>query len=596
MTCIIGLSTSAYSNTIDGMTQEFGVANVVGQVGMFSASTTPRFLLAPPLGLPDQVSLSIAFNAACAVAPLILAPICEQVGRRQVYLSAFACFTLCFLFLALAKNGPSVALLRPSSFSPLSLLLPLPFPITSSICPLSAAVALRPPSLVRAFSGNRDHRSILLWSFRLLRYHSRRRYASGYLGHPRAIDPHVVSSFLASSAEDLASFAFSDAIPLIGRVQLLHLRRYLRNDRCSSLLWLHRPVRWVAMDRVDSRQFFFPLYSFPSRLSDPNLRPDLPHLPLSSFHLQMIASGTLFVAEVFFLKETRGQKILTDRARALRKETNDERYRAAAELENENIKELLKKSSTRAIMLLIKEPVLLFFGLWIAFAWGSSTSSPFFSSATILIGCADAQTCSVFHSGVTFLFLSVIPLTYSGNHGWSEGLSFSRSLAPSARLLPLADRFRFTRLVQETPVFLTSPLSSAASSASLPDCGVTESTTRFERRMMECPFLSKSTPPYAHFSFGSRRSTWMEGNAADAALLRSQSDTDSTPLSSSPRAFPSVSISSPSLSTASCTGWVLLSLSSSSSPESTQSFVPSLVILMLLSFFFHPFLAFDLSY
>jgi hypothetical protein len=46
MTCIIGLSTSAYSNTIDGMTQEFGVANVVGQVGMFSASTTPRFLLA----------------------------------------------------------------------------------------------------------------------------------------------------------------------------------------------------------------------------------------------------------------------------------------------------------------------------------------------------------------------------------------------------------------------------------------------------------------------------------------------------------------------------------------------------------------------
>jgi len=80
MTCLIGLSTSAYSNTISSMTAEYGVSSELGQLGMFT------------------------FNFACAVAPLFLAPLCELIGRREVYLSAYACFILCFLFLALGKN------------------------------------------------------------------------------------------------------------------------------------------------------------------------------------------------------------------------------------------------------------------------------------------------------------------------------------------------------------------------------------------------------------------------------------------------------------------------------------------------------------
>lgn len=80
MTVAIGLSTTAYSSGIGSMTDEFGVANVVGQIGMMT------------------------FNGACAVAPLVIAPFCEAVGRREVFLGAYACFTIVFLLLALAPN------------------------------------------------------------------------------------------------------------------------------------------------------------------------------------------------------------------------------------------------------------------------------------------------------------------------------------------------------------------------------------------------------------------------------------------------------------------------------------------------------------
>ncbi|KAK4701608.1 hypothetical protein P7C70_g4619, partial [Phenoliferia sp. Uapishka_3] len=108
--------------------------------------------------------------------------------------------------------------------------------------------------------------------------------------------------------------------------------------------------------------------------------------------VHMIANGVLFVAEVFFLKETRGAKILSGRAKQLRKETGNNNIKSPAELETESIKELLTKSSTKAIVLMCREPVVFAFGFWIAMAWG-----------------------------ITFLFLSVIPLTFAGNHHWSEG-------------------------------------------------------------------------------------------------------------------------------------------------------------------------------
>lgn len=136
MTCLIGLSTSAYSNTIAGMSKEFGV------VSFFVVSSSPRPFFAKltlvsfvrllsdlrlrsldrsecsrecdldepkrrqegnekvaselPLTSPRFI---YSFNASCAIAPLILAPLCELIGRREVYLTAYGLFVLCFLFL-----------------------------------------------------------------------------------------------------------------------------------------------------------------------------------------------------------------------------------------------------------------------------------------------------------------------------------------------------------------------------------------------------------------------------------------------------------------------------------------------------------------
>jgi MFS family permease len=131
--------------------------------------------------------------------------------------------------------------------------------------------------------------------------------------------------------------------------------------------------------------------------------------------VSLIASGVLLVAEIIFLKEPRGAGecivlaiaqvdwqadlaaapfpvILQRRAKALRKETGDDRYRAAMELESESIAQLFRDSSLRAFKLLFREPVVFMFGFWIAFAWG-----------------------------IVFLFLSAIPLAFQDNRGWSEG-------------------------------------------------------------------------------------------------------------------------------------------------------------------------------
>jgi MFS family permease len=83
------------------------------------------------------------------------------------------------------------------------------------------------------------------------------------------------------------------------------------------------------------------------------------------------------------LREIRGWVALHKRAKSLRDATGDERYRAAMDLEAKNINEMLHNSSVKAVKMLITEPVAFAFGLWIAFAW-----------------------C------VTFLFLSVIPITF----------------------------------------------------------------------------------------------------------------------------------------------------------------------------------------
>ncbi|CZT00561.1 related to multidrug resistance protein [Rhynchosporium graminicola] len=110
--------------------------------------------------------------------------------------------------------------------------------------------------------------------------------------------------------------------------------------------------------------------------------------------IQGLANIPLLLLIIVSLRETRGGVTLHKRAKALRAATGDERYRAKMELEAKNIKEMLHNSSVKAVHMLATEPVVFSFGLWIAFAWF-----------------------------VTFLFLSVIPITFQEKRGWAEGVA-----------------------------------------------------------------------------------------------------------------------------------------------------------------------------
>jgi MFS family permease len=49
---------------------------------------------------------------ACAFAPLFLAPFCELVGRRVIYVGAYALFVIVFIGLALGKNITTILVMR----------------------------------------------------------------------------------------------------------------------------------------------------------------------------------------------------------------------------------------------------------------------------------------------------------------------------------------------------------------------------------------------------------------------------------------------------------------------------------------------------
>lgn len=109
--------------------------------------------------------------------------------------------------------------------------------------------------------------------------------------------------------------------------------------------------------------------------------------------VQLIANGVVCIGLFFFLKENRGSVLLTRRAKKLRKETGDSRYRSAAEIESPSIKALLHASTTRAALLLVREPVVLAFSTWLAICWS-----------------------------LIFASFSLIPLVYGETgFGWSAG-------------------------------------------------------------------------------------------------------------------------------------------------------------------------------
>ncbi|KAG2743990.1 MFS general substrate transporter [Suillus brevipes Sb2] len=86
--------------------------------------------------------------------------------------------------------------------------------------------------------------------------------------------------------------------------------------------------------------------------------------------VHVMFTGAYFISVVLFMKETRATIVLTRLASKKRKETGDNRYQAKAEIEKQNLMTLIKISCTRPIYLLLTEPIVQSFSLWIGFTWG----------------------------------------------------------------------------------------------------------------------------------------------------------------------------------------------------------------------------------
>lgn len=87
------------------------------------------------------------------------------------------------------------------------------------------------------------------------------------------------------------------------------------------------------------------------------------------FYIQIIYNAALIPLFWFILKETRADVILARRAKKLRKETGQDVY-AESELERQSTWMQLRLSFQRPAGMLVSEPVVIFFTLWVSFAWG----------------------------------------------------------------------------------------------------------------------------------------------------------------------------------------------------------------------------------
>ncbi|BCS24445.1 MFS transporter [Aspergillus puulaauensis] len=261
MTLFVGLATTAYSSGIDSMTAEFGVSNTMGQLGLFF------------------------FNFVCALAPLFLAPFCELVGRRVIYVGAFILFSIMFVGLALGKNIGTILVCR-------------------ALLGLFGSVG-----------------TILVGGT----------FSDMYTPDTRAVP--------------MASFTY---VAILGTVGAPIYAGFID----QAIGW-----RWIE-------------------------------------GIQGLANIPLILCVALFLQETRGGAIMQKRAKLLRDQTSDARYKSKSELEAPTLKHALHNSSIKAVHMLATEPAVFAFGLWIGFAWF-----------------------------VTFLFLSVIPITFSEKRGWGEGVA-----------------------------------------------------------------------------------------------------------------------------------------------------------------------------
>ena len=108
------------------------------------------------------------------------------------------------------------------------------------------------------------------------------------------------------------------------------------------------------------------------------------------WYIQIIYNAGMIPIFWLILIETRGDIILKKRAKKIRKETGRKVY-ARSELEAPSVWTSLRISFERPTRMLLTEPVVIFFTLWISFAWG-----------------------------ILFLFFSSVVQTFSTNYGWGN--------------------------------------------------------------------------------------------------------------------------------------------------------------------------------
>jgi len=119
----------------------------------------------------------------------------------------------------------------------------------------------------------------------------------------------------------------------------------------------------------------------------------------------------------FILKETRHDVILAGRAKKLRKKTGKPIY-AKSEHDRESVIHTLKISVARPTKMLLIEPVVIFFTLWVSFAWG-----------------------------IMFLFFASVGQTFSPNYGFNTSqtgrvqLAIAVGALVSTLLNPFPDLF-----------------------------------------------------------------------------------------------------------------------------------------------------------
>ncbi|KAG1894160.1 MFS general substrate transporter [Suillus fuscotomentosus] len=83
-----------------------------------------------------------------------------------------------------------------------------------------------------------------------------------------------------------------------------------------------------------------------------------------------IISGVYVLDVILVMSETRSSIVLTRIAKDTRKMTGDPRYRSSAEINKPSMLSLIKTSCTRPLYLLLTEPIVQSFSIWLGFTWG----------------------------------------------------------------------------------------------------------------------------------------------------------------------------------------------------------------------------------